>query len=380
MFVCKMPKAAYCGPDALGQLKALCSGAKRAAVFSDRGIERSGVLEKPLALIREAGVEASLLLDLPAEPTRDQAQAVVDAFRASGADMIIAIGGGSVMDIAKLCSILASGESTVADLLANPAIGKKTVRSIMIPTTAGTGAEATPNAIVLVPEKELKVGIVCEEMIPDAVILDGEMIRRLPAHIAASTGVDALCHAIECYTSKKATPFSNLYAMEALKLIFANIEAACLDPEALESKSAMLLAAYYAGVAITCSGTTAVHALSYPLGGKYHIPHGVANAMMLMPVMRFNVSFCQKELAQVYDALGQQGAQDEAAKAQWVLECMEALVQTLQIPTDLKQYGVAMEDLDGLVAAGMDVQRLLVNNKRPVTAEDARALYLELLQ
>lgn len=380
MFVCKMPKAAYCGPDALGQLKALCSGAKRAAVFSDRGIERSGVLEKPLALIREAGVEASLLLDLPAEPTRDQAQAVVDAFRASGADMIIAIGGGSVMDIAKLCSILASGESTVADLLANPAIGKKTVRSIMIPTTAGTGAEATPNAIVLVPEKELKVGIVCEEMIPDAVILDGEMIRRLPAHIAASTGVDALCHAIECYTSKKATPFSNLYAMEALKLIFANIEAACLDPEALESKSAMLLAAYYAGVAITCSGTTAVHALSYPLGGKYHIPHGVANAMMLMPVMRFNVSFCQKELAQVYDALGQQGAQDEAAKAQWVLERMEALVQTLQIPTDLKQYGVAMEDLDGLVAAGMDVQRLLVNNKRPVTAEDARALYLELLQ
>lgn len=250
----------------------------------------------------------------------------------------------------------------------------------MIPTTAGTGAEATPNAIVLVPEKELKVGIVCEEMIPDAVILDGEMIRRLPAHIAASTGVDALCHAIECYTSKKATPFSNLYAMEALKLIFANIEAACLDPEALESKSAMLLAAYYAGVAITCSGTTAVHALSYPLGGKYHIPHGVANAMMLMPVMRFNVSFCQKELAQVYDALDQQGAQDEAAKAQWVLERMEALVQTLQIPTDLKQYGVAMEDLDGLVAAGMDVQRLLVNNKRPVTAEDARALYLELLQ
>ena len=380
MFVCKMPKAAYCGPDALGQLKALCSGAKRAAVFSDRGIERSGVLEKPLALIREAGVEVSLLLDLPAEPTRDQAQAVVDAFRANGADMIIAIGGGSVMDIAKLCSILASGESTVADLLANPAIGKKTVRSIMIPTTAGTGAEATPNAIVLVPEKELKVGIVCEEMIPDAVILDGEMIRRLPAHIAASTGVDALCHAIECYTSKKATPFSNLYAMEALKLIFANIEAACLDPEALESKSAMLLAAYYAGVAITRSGTTAVHALSYPLGGKYHIPHGVANAMMLMPVMRFNVSFCQKELAQVYDALGQQGAQDEAAKAQWVLERMEALVQTLQIPTDLKQYGVAMEDLDGLVAAGMDVQRLLVNNKRPVTAEDARALYLELLQ
>ena len=145
-------------------------------------------------------------------------------------------------------------------------------------------------------------------MIPDAVILDGEMIRRLPVHIAASTGIDALCHAIECYTSRKATPFSNLYALEALRLIFANIEPACTDPEALDSKNAMLLAAFYAGVAISCSGTTAVHALSYPLGGKYHIPHGVANAMMLMPVMRFNLPCCQAELAQVYDALGQQGA------------------------------------------------------------------------
>lgn len=380
MYACKTPRAVYAGSGALNQLPALLGGAKEVAVFSDRGVEQSGVLALPLKLLEDAGIRYTLLTGLPPEPTYQQAQATVDAFRAAGAQAIVAVGGGSVMDIAKLCSILASGESTVADLLANPAIGKKTVRSIMIPTTAGTGAEATPNAIVLVPEKELKVGIVCEEMIPDAVILDGEMIRRLPAHIAASTGVDALCHAIECYTSRKATPFSNLYAMEALKLIFANIEAACLDPEALESKSAMLLAAYYAGVAITCSGTTAVHALSYPLGGKYHIPHGVANAMMLMPVMRFNVSFCQKELAQVYDALGQQGAQDEAAKAQWVLERMEALVQTLQIPTDLKQYGVAMEDLDGLVAAGMDVQRLLVNNKRPVTAKDARALYLELLQ
>ena len=142
----------------------------------------------------------------------------------------------------------------------------------------------------------------------------------------------------------------------------------------------MLLAAFYAGVAISCSGTTAVHALSYPLGGKYHIPHGVANAMMLMPVMRFNLPCCQAELAQVYDALGQQGACKIAAKAEWVLKRMEDIVSRLQIPTDLKKYGVSINDLDSLVTAGMDVQRLLVNNKRSVSAEDARALYLELLQ
>ena len=380
MYQCKMPKAVYCGTGALEQLKSICDNAKHIALFSDRGIERSGALEIPLRYIREAGAEVTLFLDLPAEPTRDQAQSVVVAFHACQADTIVAVGGGSVMDIAKLCSILANSHNTVNDLLDHPTIGKRLVSSVMIPTTAGTGAEATPNAIVLVPEKELKVGIVCEEMIPDAVILDGEMIRRLPVHIAASTGIDALCHAIECYTSRKATPFSNLYALEALRLIFANIEPACTDPEALDSKNAMLLAVFYAGVAISCSGTTAVHALSYPLGGKYHIPHGVANAMMLMPVMRFNLPCCQAELAQVYDALGQQGACKIAAKAEWVLKRMEDIVSRLQIPTDLKKYGVSINDLDSLVTAGMDVQRLLVNNKRSVSAEDARALYLELLQ
>lgn len=380
MYSCKMPKAAYCGQEAIGQLKVLCSGIGRAAVFSDRGIERSGVLETPLRLLQEAGVEVSLLLDLPAEPTCDQAQQVVDTFLACKAQAIIAIGGGSVMDIAKLCSVLAGGETTVRGLLANPALGRKGVRTIMIPTTAGTGAEATPNAIVLVPEEKLKVGIVCEEMIPDAVILDGGMTRLLPAHIAASTGVDALCHAIECYTSRKATPFSDLYALEALRLIFANLEPACLDPEAAESREAMLLAAYYAGIAITCSGTTAVHALSYPLGGRYGIPHGVANAMMLMPVMRFNAACCEAELARAYDALGQHGEQSPSAKAQWVLGRMQEMVKALKIPTDLKKYGVGIEDLEELVASGMQVQRLLANNKRPVTAEDARALYLELLR
>ena len=378
MYTCKMPRAVYAGPGALNQLPALLGGVKNIAVFSDRGVEQSGVLALPLKLLADAGIHVTLLADLPPEPTYHQAQATADAFRATGAQAIVAVGGGSVMDIAKLCSIL-DGDVTVKALLDDPSLGHRIMPTVMIPTTAGTGAEATPNAIVAAPEKELKVGIVNEAMIPDAVILDGEMIRRLPPAIAASTGVDALCHAIECLTSRKATPFSNLYAMEALRLIFHNIERACLEPEAIDCKNAMLLAAYYAGVAITCSGTTAVHALSYPLGGKYHIPHGVANAMLLMPVMRFNRDCCLTELSQVYDALGLQGEDDPAARADRVLTRMEAIVRHLAIPTSLKPYGVTPEDLEGLVTAGMAVQRLLGNNKRTVTAEDARRLYLELL-
>lgn len=374
MFVCKLPRAVYAGEGALDELPALLASYRKVAVFCDKGIEKAGGLQKPIALMRSAGCEISLLADLPAEPTCDQAQEVAAWYRRTNAEAIIAIGGGSVMDVAKLCSVLGD-KYTVRDLLAEPTLAKRTGFTVMIPTTAGTGAEATPNSIVIVPEKELKVGIVSSEMLPDAVILDGEMLRSLPKHIAASTGVDALCHAIECFTSKKATPFSNLFAMEALKLIFANIESACFNPEDIQAKSAMLLAAYYAGAAISCSGTTAVHALSYPLGGKYHIPHGVANAMMLMPVMRFNRDACCLDFERIYDALGESGAENKAA---WVLKRMDEIVKTLKIPTKAVEYGVSSKDMDFLVAAGMGVQRLLVNNKRTVTTEDARKLYQEL--
>jgi len=319
--------------------------------------------------------------DLPTEPTCDQAQAVVDEFKRSGADFIIAVGGGSVMDIAKLASILATDEYGVRDLLANPLLGKKYVRSLMIPTTAGTGAEATPNSIVAVPEKELKVGIVNPAMIADAVILDAGMTRKLPRKIAAATGVDALAHAIECFTSKKANPFSDTFALEALDLIINNIEAACDDPAALEAKNKMLIAAFYAGIAITASGTTAVHALSYPLGGKYHIPHGVANAMMLVPVMEFNELMCQERLARVYNRVVKDGdaSLGEKEKSQWMIRRLGEIVEHLEIPNSLKEYGVPREDLEILVTAGMEVQRLLMNNMREVTAMDARALYLQIM-
>lgn len=379
----KMPQAVYSGEHALEQIKTvLGNGVKRVAVFSDKGIIDAGLLDAPLALIKETGAEAVILDNLPPEPDCDQAQIVVDEFKRSGADFIVAVGGGSVMDIAKLASVLATGEYGVRDLLANPLLGKKYIRTLMIPTTAGTGAEATPNSIVAVPEKELKVGIVNPVMIADAVILDAGMIRNLPRKIAAATGVDALAHAIECFTSKKANPFSDTFALEALDLIINNIEAACDDPAALDAKNNMLIAAFYAGIAITASGTTAVHALSYPLGGKYHIPHGVSNAMMLVPVMEFNEPMCRERLARVYDRVVKAGdaSLGVTEKSQWMIRRLGEIVTHLEIPTSLRECGVPRDDLEILVAAGMDVQRLLVNNMREVTAEDARMLYMQVMQ
>ncbi len=378
-FSLKMPGAIYCGERAMDAIDKIVEGVNKVVLFTDHTIRGMGLLDGLIRRLENQKVLYTVVDNLQAEPTVYQASTVIAQFRKENADLIIAAGGGSVMDIAKLCSILDTDAYTVFDLLETPQIGRKQTKTVMIPTTAGTGAEATPNSIVTVPEKNLKVGIVNENTIADYVILDAEMIRRLPKKVAASTGVDALAHAIECFTSNKATPFSNMFAMEALKLIFPNILPACLEQDNMEAKRAMMLAAFYAGVAITASGTTAVHALSYPLGGKYHIAHGVSNAMLLAPVMRFNAPACVEELACVYDTVFCGDLEDRQEKAWFVIERLEQIVKALEIPTDLGQFGVPGTDLEELVNAGMQVTRLLNNNRRTVTREDARSLYLQIL-
>lgn len=378
----KMPKNIFAGEHGLENIEHLVNDAKKIVIFTDKGILGANLLEIPTQILDSLGKDYEILSDIPAEPDYHQAQHMVDAFKATGADFIIAVGGGSVMDVAKLASILATDEYTVKDLLDNPLLAKKQVPSLMIPTTAGTGSEATPNSIVAVPEKELKVGIVNPEMIADFVILDGRLIKNLPMKIAAATGVDALCHAIECFTSTKANPFSNTFALEALDLIMNNIIEACTNSEAMDAKNKMLLGSFYAGVAITASGTTAVHALSYPLGGKYHIAHGVSNAILLMPVMRFNEPVIKERLALAYDRVVHQPTENLTTvdeKANYMIEKMGEIVKTLEIPTSLETFNVPKEDLDVLVEAGMQVTRLLVNNMREVTPEDARKIYLEVL-
>ena len=210
----KMPHAVYGGENAMENITAIIKarGAKKVAMFTDKGIEGAGLFALPEEAVKASGAEYYVLDELPPEPSYMAVQKLVDEFKASGADLIVACGGGSVMDAAKLASVLVTDDYGVKELLDAPGMAQKCVPIVLIPTTAGTGAEVTPNAIVAVPEKELKVGIVNENMIADYVILDARMIKNLPRKIAAATGVDALAHCIECFTSNKANPFSDLYA------------------------------------------------------------------------------------------------------------------------------------------------------------------------
>lgn len=380
-YTLKLPKAVYAGKDAMSKLEGVLkeAGATKVALFTDKSIYELGLADGAVEIIKSLGLGVEVCSDLAIEPTYAEVQKTVDWFCESGCDFILAIGGGSVMDASKLVSVLATSEYSVHDLLGDPSLARKQVKTVMVPTTAGTGAEATPNAIVAVPEDELKVGIVSDEMVADVVILEADMIKNLPRSIAAATGLDALCHAIECFTSNKANPMSDTFALEAFDLILNNIERACDDPEAMDAKRAMQLASFYAGIAITASGTTAVHALSYPLGGRFHVAHGVSNAILLMPVMHYNEPACRELFAKAYDRCMPGDGATVEQKSAALLERMDEIVKHLDMPENLAALGVEDVDIDSLVASGMEVTRLLVNNMREVTPEAAKAIYEQII-
>lgn len=379
----KIPSCSYGGEGSIEKIKEIIAKEKsqKVVVFSDEGIKATGLLDILTKQLDETGIQYHVFTDCKPEPTYGQVEAVVDMVQGQECDLIIGLGGGSVMDAAKLASVLKGAPYTIKDLLNDPTQAEKKVKTVMIPTTCGTGSEATCNAIVAIPEEKSKKGIVNDNMIPDYVILDAQMIAKLPKAIVAATGVDALAHVVECFTSKKATPFSDCYALEGAKLIFANIREAYNNPDNMDAKNKMLIGAYYGGIAITGSGTTAVHALSYPLGGKFHIAHGVSNAILFAHVMKFNKDACAERLAVLCDAINPAYAEKTVEeKADYVIDQIADIVKVTNIPTDLTQYGVTMDDLDFLVTAGSQQQRLLVNNMKELSLDDIRNIYLKVVK
>lgn len=365
--------------DSLGEIVADFA-AKNVLIISDKGVAGAGLIARPQALLEAAGASVRLIDNTPPEPDVNQVEAILDAARGTAWDLVIGIGGGSAMDVAKIVAVMLANDVKLRDLLNKAPIARRGIPTVMVPTTAGTGSEATPNSIILVPEDELKVGIVSPKLMPDCVILDPQMTLGLPPAITASTGMDALTHAIECYTSKKGNPFSEMIALKAIRLIARSIREAFRNGKNLDARHDMLLGAFYGGMSIATSSTTAVHALAYPLGGKYRIAHGISNAILLPYVMQFNrfgnaAKF--RDIAVAMD-LDVAALSDEDA-AQAVIDALYALNRDLEIPSDLKRWNITNADLDTLVEGAAKVTRLLDNNPRPMTKDDIRAIYRQLL-
>ncbi|PRO93899.1 alcohol dehydrogenase [Lactiplantibacillus pentosus] len=377
-----MPKSVYAGEDLsthLGEVINIQEN-RRVLLFTDKGIESNGLVAPIEAYFQQHDIDYRIEDEITPEPSYVQVKELLEKVTTFDFGTIVAIGGGSVMDAAKLISLLRGAPYTIEDLLDNASIAKKQVPSVMIPTTAGTGSEATINAIVTIPEKQVKFGIVSSEMLPDLVLLDVNNVKKLPKSILAASAVDALSHCVECYTSKNATTFSNDIAKIGARYIFQNIITAYTDPDNVEARKALLMGAFYGGVAITASGTTAVHALSYPLGGKFHIAHGVSNAILFRQVMELNENVIIPQLASmadfVYPNNGQTGAK---SKADFLISKIANIVKTVEIPTDLHKFGVQSSDMDFLVDSALQQTRLLDHNMKKLSRADVEGIYRSVL-
>ncbi|MEH6579146.1 MAG: iron-containing alcohol dehydrogenase [Amphritea sp.] len=345
-------------------------------IVTDPGIIRLNLIAPLLESLKASGITYSIFNDVQADPSENIVLAAVKLAQAQSVEAVIGFGGGSSMDCAKLVALLAHSDQDLHEVYGvNNATGKR-LPLIQIPTTAGTGSEVTPIAIVTTSNNEKK-GVVSPILIADQVLLDPELTLGLPAEVTAATGIDAMVHAIEAFTSKlKKNPISDCLAKEALRLLAANIRIAVQHGDDVEARERMLLGSMLAGQAFANAPVAAVHALAYPLGGHFHIPHGLSNSLVLPHVMRFNAAVSSSEYAELAPFITSPlPGGDEKAITSQLIDSLQALIQDLGLPTRLRDMGIAEEQLEILASDAMKQQRLLMNNPRKIALEDALAIY-----
>jgi alcohol dehydrogenase class IV len=347
-------------------------------LITDPGLRGLGLCDPAIAALETAGHTVTVFDAVEADPSRATLMQAVEAGRAAGATGVIGFGGGSSQDVAKLVALLLGSNEDLDSAWGVAQAKGPRLPLVLIPTTAGTGSEVTPVSIITVGDEE-KRGVSSPVILPDMAILDAELTLGLPAHITAATGVDAMVHAIEAYASKSANnnPLSKLLAREALRLLGANIEAVVADGSNLEARGAMLLGSMLAGQAFANSPVAAVHALAYPIGGTFHIPHGLSNALVLPHVLRFNAPDAGTLYAEIAaDAFPELAAvEGTQARTAAFIDALADLSARVGLQTRLRDVNIPKEAIDKMAADAMLQGRLLVNNPRDVTQADARTIY-----
>jgi alcohol dehydrogenase len=367
------------GPDTSRQLGDLAAGMgiKRALIVTDPGIIQFGLLDAAIENLKANNIELSIYSDVVADPPESVVIDAVAAAQAFGCDGVVGFGGGSSMDVAKLLAVLIKGEQQLADIYGVDQINGGRLPLIQVPTTAGTGSEATMVSIITTGETT-KAGVVSRTLLADKVILDANLTLGLPPAVTAATGIDAMVHAIEAYTSQRLkNPLSDMLAREALRLMAGNITTAVKQGDNVEARSAMLLGAMLAGQAFANAPVAAVHALAYPLGGNYHIPHGLSNSLVLPHVLRFNAPVASELYAELAPIVfpGQTLPTDALKVSEVLADYFLTLAADLGLPTTLRQMNIPEPDLPMLAEEAMLQQRLLINNPREVSFDDALSIY-----
>ncbi|WP_420799651.1 iron-containing alcohol dehydrogenase [Noviherbaspirillum saxi] len=348
---------------------------RRALIVTDNGFLKTGLVDASIADLRNCGLNVSIYSDVVADPPEAVVLSAVAEARKNEIDLVIGLGGGSSMDVAKLIAVLAGSEQELQTMYGIGNVKGSRLPLIQIPTTAGTGSEVTPISIVTTGATT-KMGVVSPHLYADVAILDAELTVGLPPKVTAATGIDAMVHAIEAYTTKlKKNPLSDMLARQALSLLSDNILVACKDGKNLAARQAMLLGAMLAGQSFANAPCAAVHALAYPIGGIFHVPHGLSNSLVLPHVLRFNAPNAAPLYAELAHIVAPGATGSAEARTQALIDRMDDIARRTGIETQLRQVGIAESDLDRLADNAMLQTRLLTNNPREVTRSDARDIY-----
>jgi alcohol dehydrogenase len=352
---------------------------KRALLVTDPGFLKTGLVDAPVASLRAARLAVEVYSNVVADPPEVVVLEAVGAARAFRADIVIGLGGGSSMDVAKLIAVLADNHQPISAIYGIGNVQGTRLPLVQIPTTAGTGSEVT-NIAIVTTGATTKMGVVAPQLYADLALLDAELTLGLPPHVTAATGIDAMVHAIEAYTSKhKKNPLSDVLARKALQLLSANLIAACENGRNLAARQAMLLGAMLAGQAFSNAPVAAVHALAYPIGGIFHVPHGLSNSLVLPHVLRFNAPEAAVLYAELAEIVVPAASGSDEARAEALAVAMQQIATVTGIERTLQQVGITEADLDRLADDAMLQTRLLGNNPRLVTRADARAIYVAAL-
>lgn len=317
---------------------------------------------------------------IPAEPGMSVVNSLLEEMRGARMDAVVGLGGGSVLDVAKLFAALHGHNQDVQSAMGRDSVRPRQALLACLPTTAGAGSEASPNAILLDESSGRKEAAISPYLIPDASFIDPSLAASLPPAVTAATGMDALCHCLEAFTNRNAHPIVDHYALEGVRLIAAHLEEAVKNGGNLEARSAVALGSLYGGLCLGPVNTAAVHALSYPLGTTFGLPHGLANAILLPHVFAFNLPAVPEKSARIARALGVRLQGEDAAVAREGARRLYALTEACGISPDLSKHGVSPTHVNLLAEAALQVQRLLANNPRTVSLADARSIYLQALQ
>ena len=345
-------------------------------LVSDRDLARLGLLGGLQGALADSGREVALFDEVEADPSRETLLKATELGRSAGAVTVIGFGGGSPMDVAKLAAYLLGSGDNLDEIWGVDIAKGRRLPLALIPTTAGTGSEATPISVITC-EGGVKLAVNARPLVADVAVLDPQLTVGLPRHVTAATGIDAIVHAVEAYTSARLkNPISDALAREALQLLTANLLKACEHPDDVDARSAMLLGAHLAGLAFSNAPVAGVHALAYPLGGLHHLPHGLSNALMLRPVLEHNAEAARElyaELAPIVDpgceAAGTQG------RVRSLIEGLEHLCAQTGLKLRLRDHGIPEDDVRRLAREAMKQTRLLVNNPCEISEADAERLY-----